>query len=158
VVRALIDEVFKALRPQRVTANIGAQRKALRSVDEKIAHLTVAIETGAALAPIVEKLQMWRELLSSNPQQVLRETLDGPLTFIRVGKQYRIEGATTTGKQIAALVGLTPLFWRPQTEPHPTRTSNCSGIFARPDWRRAGTDGVVYSWNHSLVRGDEGRD
>ncbi len=57
VVRALIESVFKLLRPKQVTANVGALRTELRALDTKIANLTDAIENGAAVAPLVTKLQ-----------------------------------------------------------------------------------------------------
>ena len=57
VVRALIDGVFQALQPKRVTANVGALRSDLRALDKKIANLTEAVEDGKAVAPLVAKLQ-----------------------------------------------------------------------------------------------------
>ncbi len=57
VVRAIIAGVFKALQPTAVTANVGALRTELRALDTKIANLTDAIEDGAAVAPLVTKLQ-----------------------------------------------------------------------------------------------------
>ena len=57
VVRAIIAGVFKALQPTAVTANVGALRTELRALDTKIANLTDAIENGAAVAPLVTKLQ-----------------------------------------------------------------------------------------------------
>ena len=57
VVKALLDGVFEALQPAKVTKNVGALQKELRALDTKIANLTTAIEDGAAVAPIVAKLQ-----------------------------------------------------------------------------------------------------
>ena len=57
VVRALLDSVFDALAPRTVTANVTGLRSELRALDAKVAHLTAAIESGAALAPIVAQLQ-----------------------------------------------------------------------------------------------------
>ena len=55
-----------------------ALRKDLRTLDEKIAHLTAAVENGAALAPIVAKLQA---------RQLEREAL---LSAIGVGGSRRV--------------------------------------------------------------------
>ncbi len=57
VVKAIIEGVFKALQPKTVTANVGALRAELRALDKKIGNLTEAIEGGAAVAPLVAKLQ-----------------------------------------------------------------------------------------------------
>jgi hypothetical protein len=57
VVRALIDGVFAALKPSKIKSNVAALRNDLRSLEEKIANLTGAIEGGAALPPIVAKLK-----------------------------------------------------------------------------------------------------
>jgi DNA invertase Pin-like site-specific DNA recombinase len=57
VVTAILDGVFEALRPAAVTTNVADLRMTLRAVDTKIAHLTSAIEDGAALAPLVSKLK-----------------------------------------------------------------------------------------------------
>jgi site-specific DNA recombinase len=69
VVRAIIQGVFEALRPQAITTNVTALRSDLRTLDQKIAHLTAAVENGDALAPIVARLrarQVEREALLSS--------------------------------------------------------------------------------------------
>ena len=53
----LIDVVFEELQPKTVTTNVAALRADLRALDRKIANLTAAIEDGAAMAPLVSKLQ-----------------------------------------------------------------------------------------------------
>ena len=55
--KAILDGVFEALQPATVTKNVGALQKELRALDTKIANLTTAIEDGAAVAPLVAKLQ-----------------------------------------------------------------------------------------------------
>ena len=57
VVKGILDGVFEALQPATATKNVGALQKELRALDTKIANLTTAIEDGAAVAPLVAKLQ-----------------------------------------------------------------------------------------------------
>jgi hypothetical protein len=90
VVRALIDAVFKELQPKTVTANVGALRTELRTLDKKIANLTDAIENGAAVAPLVAKLQARQterdELLAAigAAEAVRQITVDRPAVERRV--------------------------------------------------------------------------
>lgn len=66
VIRAIVAEVFAALTPTSVARNLSALRRDLHVVDQKIANLTVAIEDGAAVAPLVAQLttrQQEREVL-----------------------------------------------------------------------------------------------
>jgi hypothetical protein len=45
------------VRPSVATANLASLRAELHAVDAKIAHLTAAVEQGAAVAPLVAQLQ-----------------------------------------------------------------------------------------------------
>jgi hypothetical protein len=165
VVRAIVAEVFAALTPTSVAKNLSTLRRELHAVDQKIANLTVAIEDGAAVAPLVGQLttrqqeredllreigaadgraslqsdrpmveakvlaecERWRALLTDeiiDGRQLLREVLDGPMTFTPgPGKAYRFSGNVMTGQLVAGLVspktppevasptGFEPVFW-----------------------------------------------
>jgi hypothetical protein len=52
---------------------------------------------------------LWREKLTTDGRQTLRELLDGPIRFTPTGRQYQFDADVTTWKQIAGLVG-TPTF------------------------------------------------
>jgi hypothetical protein len=56
VIRAVIAGVFDALQPQTLQTNVASLRRELQALDVKIDNLTVAVESGAALAPVVAKL------------------------------------------------------------------------------------------------------
>ena len=126
--------------------NIAAQKHDLARLEQKIMNLTDAVESGAALAPLVKKLherqaereallatiaaavgadksrpnrqaierkvqatvKVWREKLTTNGRQTLRELLDGPIRFTPTGKRYKFEAGLTTGDWIASLVGIPP--------------------------------------------------
>jgi hypothetical protein len=84
VVRAIIAAVFEALEPEAVTTNVGALSRELRALDEKIAHLTAAIEGGAALAPVVAKLQSRQ---SEREQSVKAIAAAEAVASVRVDRQ-----------------------------------------------------------------------
>jgi chorismate mutase len=56
-IRTVIDGVFKALRPNVVTADVNELRKDLRTLDLKITRLLTAIDDGKAQSLIVAQLQ-----------------------------------------------------------------------------------------------------
>lgn len=58
VVRAILDRIFEALQPDTAATTVAALKQDLRALDSKISNLTVAVESGAALAPLVAQLQI----------------------------------------------------------------------------------------------------
>jgi site-specific DNA recombinase len=92
IVTAIIDGVFAALKPATVTANVGALRADLRTLDQKIAHLTAAVENGAALAPLVSKLQA---------RQTEREALLAAIAAAEASGQMKVDRQVITRKVLA---------------------------------------------------------
>jgi Recombinase zinc beta ribbon domain len=56
IVSAVIEMVFAQLAPAHAESSLDALRRDLRDVDRKIAHLTAAVERGAALDPLIAQL------------------------------------------------------------------------------------------------------
>jgi hypothetical protein len=56
IVAAVIDMVFAQLTPANAESTVAALRRNLRVLDGKIANLTAAVESGAALEPLIAQL------------------------------------------------------------------------------------------------------
>jgi hypothetical protein len=61
IVTAVIEAVFEQLKPASVDATVASLTQTLRSVEQKITHLTAAVESGAALEPLVAQLRLRQE-------------------------------------------------------------------------------------------------
>ena len=66
VVKAILDVVFEALKPAELESTVQGLGAELRTLDQRIARLTMAIEEGGTIAPLVAQLQT---------RQAERETL-----------------------------------------------------------------------------------
>ena len=100
VAMAIMDEVFKALRPTARAASVVSLKSELRVLDAKIANLTAAIEQGAAVGPIVAKLQ---------ERQAEREALLTTLGAAQASEQLQVDRQTIERKVLAQLAT-----WRTQ--------------------------------------------
>jgi hypothetical protein len=108
VLRALLDEVFAALRPETSAANVSALKKHLHGLDVKIAHLTAGVEEGRALAPLVRQLEVRQaereELLVSiaSAEAVTQREVDRRLIERKVLAQIATwrEDLETNGRQV----------------------------------------------------------
>jgi len=94
VVMTIIDGVFKALRPTARAANVSSLKSDLRALDGKIANLTAAIEQGAAVGPIVTKLQ---------ERQAEREALLTAMGAAQATEQLAVDRQTIERKVLAQL-------------------------------------------------------
>ena len=92
MVRALVNGLFDALKPKNVGTNIAGLRRELATVDGKIRHLTAAVESGAALAPLIEQLAT---------RQRERETLLGSIASAETTAQLRVDRRDVEEKVLA---------------------------------------------------------
>jgi DNA invertase Pin-like site-specific DNA recombinase len=122
VVRALIAAVFDALRPQTVTANVKVLQGKLRDLDRKIARLTAAIESGAALAPIVAQL---------HSRQTEREELLASIAAADAVQQLEVDRTVVEQKMLERVDS-----WR-------ERLASASTPADRRAVLRAGLDGPI---------------
>ena len=68
IIATIIDMVFAQLKPANVDASVNGLKRGLHVLDGKIAHLTTAVESGAAIEPLIAQLrerQQERERLIS---------------------------------------------------------------------------------------------
>lgn len=93
-VRALIDEVWKAVLPDSVRDTARALRNDLLALDAKIFRLTDAVESGAALAPLVAKLHL---------RQAEREQLVASIASAEAMERVAVERDTVERKVMARL-------------------------------------------------------
>lgn len=57
IVATIIDMVFAQLTPANVETNVASLKRDLRVLDGKIAHLTAAVESGAAIESLIAQLR-----------------------------------------------------------------------------------------------------
>ena len=57
IIATIIDMVFAQLKPANVDATVKALKRDLHVLDGKIAHLTAAVESGAAIEPLIAQLR-----------------------------------------------------------------------------------------------------
>jgi hypothetical protein len=65
---------------------------------------------------VLAQLENWRELLSTNRRQLIREVIGRPIAFTPEGRRYQFAGKTVTGKLIAGLIGDSTLSGVPNGE------------------------------------------
>ncbi|OFW04611.1 MAG: hypothetical protein A3H96_09485 [Acidobacteria bacterium RIFCSPLOWO2_02_FULL_67_36] len=160
VVKAILDVVFEALKPAELESTVQGLGAELRTLDQRIARLTMAIEEGGTIAPLVAQLQtrqaeretLVASIAATEARQALvldRETIEARvLAHVAQWRELLTTGRVADGRQLLREALEEPLRFTPEGRAYRFEgVAAAERLLGKAGLPPLGTSPMPASWN-----------